>query len=251
LTDNLHGQVALITGGTRGIGRAIALALAAQGCRVQVCYRSDAAAAQQLSAEAASQHWQVAAQCVDVGERAAVEAWIAAVVAQERRIDILVNNAGIFPRTPVLEMRDDEWEQVLRTNLTSAFYCSRAVLPSMIAAKTGAIINIVSVAGQRGSAFHAHYAAAKGGLMAFTRSLAREVIGHNIHVNAVAPGRIATDLLLEQADAREQTRWQADTPIRRLGTPEEVAAAVVFLASPTSSYIVGETLSVNGGLLMD
>jgi NAD(P)-dependent dehydrogenase (short-subunit alcohol dehydrogenase family) len=193
----------------------------------------------------------VTALCADVSDRTAVDRMVAGVLAGDGRIDILVNNAGAFPRSAVLEMSDEEWDHVLRTNLYGAFYCARAVLPTMIAAQTGVIINIASIAGQRGSAFHAHYAAAKGGLIAFTRSLAREVIQHNIRVNAVAPGRIETDLLLEQASEEERARWLNDTPIRRLGTPDEVAAAVLFLASPESSYIVGETLAINGGLLMD
>lgn len=245
------GSVGLVTGGSRGIGRAVTLALAAAGCRVVFCYRRDHEAAQAVSADAAAAGGQAISCQVDVSDRGAVDALVASVLAEHGRIDILVNNAGIFPRTAVVEMSDEEWEQVLRTNLTAAFYCCRAVLPAMIAARSGAIVNIASIAGQRGSAFHAHYAAAKGGLIAFTRSLAREVIEHNIRVNAVAPGRIETDLLGAQATDTERKRWLADTPIRRLGTADEVAAAVLFLASPASSYVVGETLAVNGGLLMD
>jgi 3-oxoacyl-[acyl-carrier protein] reductase len=227
------------------------LALAAAGYTVRFCYQRDAAAADAVMAHAAAQGWSVCGQPVEVTERRAVDAWVAATLSETGRIDLLVNNAGIFPRQAVVAMNDAEWEAVLRVNLFAAFYCARAVLPAMMAARQGAIINIASIAGQRGSAFHAHYAAAKGGLIAFTRSLAREVIEHNIRVNAIAPGRIATDLLLESADDGERTRWGADTPIRRLGTAEEVAAAVLFLAAPASSYIVGETLAVNGGLLMD
>ena len=167
------------------------------------------------------------------------------------KIDVLVNNAGTFPAHAVVDIDDDEWNLVLQTNLYATFYCCRAVLPGMIAANEGAIVNLASMAGQRGSAYHAHYAAAKGGVLAFTRSLAREVIRHNIRVNAVSPGRIATDLLLDHSDPAEYARWMADTPAQRLGAAEEVAAAVVFLASPASAYIVGETIAVNGGLLMD
>lgn len=247
------GAVGLVTGGSRGIGRAVTLALAAAGCAVTFCYHSDHAAAEAVCAAVAhiGLDGRVTARQVDVSNRSAVDTLVANVLAEHGRLDILVNNAGIFPRTPVVEISDEEWEQVLRTNLTGAFYCCRAVLPAMIAARSGAIINIASIAGQRGSAYHAHYAAAKGGLIAFTRSLAREVIGHNIRVNAVAPGRIETDLLGAGATEEERLRWHADTPIRRLGTAAEVAAAVLFLASPASSYIVGETLAVNGGLLMD
>ncbi|MFN8493095.1 MAG: SDR family NAD(P)-dependent oxidoreductase [Caldilineaceae bacterium] len=249
--NSFNGQVALVTGGTRGIGRAITLALAQVGCQVVACYRSDHAAATALCQEANAQGWQVAAQCADVSDRPAVDQLIADVLQHYSRLDILVNNAGLFPRTSVLDMSDEAWDSVLRTNLYSAFYCTRAVLPPMMAAKAGVIINIASIAGQRGSAYHAHYASAKGGLLAFTRSLAREVIQHNIRVNAVSPGRIETEMMLAEANASERARWQSDTPIRRLGAPEEVAAAVVFLASPASAYIVGETLAVNGGLLME
>jgi 3-oxoacyl-[acyl-carrier protein] reductase len=244
-------KVALVTGGVRGIGRAITLALAQRGCLVVCCYHADEQAANQTSTEATEQGWSVVAQRTDVTNLAAVETLVARLMADYGRIDILVNNAGIFSRRAVVEMSDDEWTHVLQTNLFSAFYCSRAVLPSMIAAQSGAIINIASIAGQRGSAYHAHYAAAKGGLLAFTRSLAREVIQHNIRVNAVAPGRIDTAMLGQEANETELARWRADTPARRLGTPDEVAAAVLFLASPASSYVVGETLAVNGGLLMD
>jgi 3-oxoacyl-[acyl-carrier protein] reductase len=247
----LAGSVGLVTGGSRGIGRAVTLALAAAGCRVVFCYRRERKAADAVCAEAAAAGGEAVAHQADVSDRSAVATMVAHVLASYGRIDLLVNNAGIFPRTPVVKISDEEWEQVLRTNLTAAFYCCRAVLPPMIAARSGTIINIASIAGQRGSAYHAHYAAAKGGLIAFTRSLAREVIEYNIRVNAVAPGRIETDLLAAGATADERTRWQADTPIRRLGRADEVAAAVLFLASPASSYIVGETLSVNGGLLMD
>lgn len=248
---DFDGKVVLVTGGSRGIGRAITLAFARLGCRVVVCYRSDHTAAQAICQEATAQGWQVSAICADVSNRQAVDHLIAEVLARYGRVDVLINNAGKFPRQAVLEMSDADWEQVLRINLYAAFYCARAVLPIMIAAQSGVIINIASIAGQRGSAYHAHYAAAKGGLLAFTRSLAREVIQHHIRVNAVSPGRIETDMMLAEANPNELERWRNDTPIRRLGTAEEVAAAVVFLASPASAYIVGETLAVNGGLLMD
>lgn len=250
-TSDFTNQVALVTGGGRGIGRAIVLALARLGCQVHFCYQHNHTAAQAVCQEAQGLAGSATAQQVDVTDRPAVEQWIAGVYAQRGRIDILINNAGKFPQHAVLAISDEEWDEVLRTNLYSVFYCARAVLPLMLAAQAGVIINLVSVAGQRGSAYHAHYAAAKAGVIAFTRSLAKEVAAQGIRVNAVAPGRIATELLLEHADQQEQSRWQSDTPIKRLGTPEEVADAVVFLASPASTYIVGETLAVNGGLLMD
>lgn len=247
----LAGRVVLVTGGSRGIGRAVVLGFAELGCRVVFCYRADHAAADRVCAATRTQGWQVTAHRADVTVRAEVDALVERVQAECGRIDVLVNNAGSFPARPVVEMSDDEWFGVLNANLTAVFYTCRAVLPGMIAAGGGAIVNLASIAGQRGSAWHAHYAAAKAGVIAFTRSLAREVIRHNIRVNAVSPGRIATDLLLEAQTDQEYARWMADTPAKRLGTPEETAAAVVFLASPAAAYIVGETLAVNGGLLMD
>lgn len=243
------GKQVLVTGGSRGIGRAVSLAFARSGARVAFCYRSDHAAAAEVQQMGAG--LQIEAYQADVADPAAAAALVAQVEERQGKVDVLVNNAGVFPAAWVVEMTDADWDTVVRANLFSVFYCSRAVLPGMIAAGGGAIVNIASIAGQRGSARHAHYAAAKGGVLAFTRSLAREVIGHNIRVNAVSPGRIVTELLLAQQNPQEQARWMADTPAQRLGVPEEVAEAVLFLASPASSYIVGETIAVNGGLLME
>ncbi len=251
IEESLSDQVALVTGGSRGIGRAIVLALAQAGAAVTFCYRRDHEAAQEVVTAASATGHKVDAQQVDVSDRRAIDELVAGLHRRYGRVDIVVNNAGIFPSCPVAEMSDEEWDRVLHTNLDAVFYSCRAVIPGMIARREGAIVNLASVAGQRGSAFHAHYAAAKGGVLAFTRSLAREVAPYNVRVNALSPGRIATDLLLEEADEEEHARWRADTPARRLGTPEEVAAAVLFLAGPGATYIMGETLAVNGGLLMD
>jgi 3-oxoacyl-[acyl-carrier protein] reductase len=244
-------RVVLVTGGSRGIGRAVVRAFAGQGARVAFCYLGNHAAAHALSQEATTAGWIVHAAQVDVADPIAAHAWVDRIVHEWGRVDVLVNNAGRFPTTPVAAMDPAEWDAVIRSNLYSVFYCSRAVLATMAAQGRGNIVNLASIAGKRGSANHAHYAAAKGGVLAFTRSLAREVIGQGIRVNAVCPGRIATDLLTADAAPAEAARWQADTPIRRLGTAEEVAAAVLFLASDAASYIVGETLEVDGGLLMD
>lgn len=251
VAQTFAGQVVLVTGGSRGIGRAVTLAFARQGAAVTFCYHSDHAAAQQLCRDAADVGLHITARQADVGHSNEAATLVQQTAAHAGRLDVLVNNAGIFVAQPVLQMQDEEWDHVVRANLYSVFYCSRAALPIMIGQGSGAIINIASIAGKRGSADHAHYAAAKGGVLAFTRSLAREVIGQGIRVNAVCPGRIATDLLLEGADEAEHARWRADTPIRRLGAPEEIAAAVLFLASSAAGYIVGETLDVDGGLLMD
>jgi 3-oxoacyl-[acyl-carrier protein] reductase len=250
-TNEFAGQVVIVTGGARGIGRAIALAFAARECSVVICYQSNHEAAAEVVRAASERGWHVSALQIDVTDRQAVDAMVAKVQDDFGSVDILVNNAGLFSSVPVVDMSDKDWDHIVSTNLTAVFYCCRAVLPAMIAAHRGAIVNIASIAGQRGSAYHAHYAAAKGGLLAFTRSLAREVIQYNVRVNAVTPGRIETDLLRTGQDEREYMRWMADTPAGRLGTTNEVAEAVVFLASSASSYIVGESLAVNGGLLMD
>ena len=251
MSGDFAGQTVLVTGGSRGIGRAVVLAFAAQGAQVAFCYHSNHAAASALCQEAAAAGWTVHAYQADVADQAQAETFVDQAVARFGRVDVLVNNAGRFARTPVAEMDPVEWDQVIRSNLYSVFYCCRAVLPHMARQGSGCIINLASIAGKRGSAYHAHYAAAKGGVLAFTRTLAKEVIGQGIRVNAVSPGRIATDLLLAEAGPDEEARWRADTPIRRLGTPEEVAAAVLFLAGAGAGYIVGETLDVDGGLLMD
>ncbi|MFO7633785.1 MAG: SDR family NAD(P)-dependent oxidoreductase, partial [Caldilinea sp.] len=223
------GKRVLVTGGSRGIGRAICLAFARLGAEVSFCYHSDHAAAEEVKRAAAEAGGRIDAYQTDVADPLAVAALVDHVQGDRGCIDVLVNNAGSFPATKVIDMTPGEWDEVVRTNLYAVFYCCQAVLPGMIAAGGGAIVNVASIAGQRGSARHAHYAAAKGGVLAFTRSLAREVIEHNIRVNAVSPGRIATDLLLDTQTAQEYDRWMADTPARRLGTAEEVADAVLFL----------------------
>jgi 3-oxoacyl-[acyl-carrier protein] reductase len=250
-SDEFAGQAVLVTGGSRGIGRAIVLAFAERGAHVTFCYRAGAAAAEAVVAEARDRGRSVVAVQADVGVSAQATALVTDAVARHGRLDVLVNNAGVFPRRPFAEISDAEWEDVLRVNLFSAFYCARAALPAMIAAGRGAIINMASISGRRGSAFHAHYAAAKGGLLALTRSLAKEAIGHGIRVNAVSPGRIDTDMMVVGYRAEEAARLLRDVPIGRFGTPEEVAQAVLFLASDASSYLVGETIEINGGLLMD
>lgn len=248
--ESFAGQVALVTGGARGIGRAVTLAFAGAGATVIFCYRADHAAALAVCSEAAALAGSVAAVQCDVADSQAVQRMVEDTLGKYARIDVLVNNVGSFPQKAFVEISDAEWDEALAINLSSVFYCCRAALPSMMAAASGVIVNVASVAGQRGSARHAHYAAAKGGVLALTRSLAREMAAHNIRVNAVAPGRIATDLLLEHASPEERARWRGDTPARRLGSPEEVAAAVLFLADPANGYMIGETLSINGGMYM-
>ncbi len=173
------------------------LAFAERGAHVTFCYRSDHAAADAVCLEARTAGaFAVRAVQADVGYSDKAERLVADVLARHQRLDILVNNAGAFPRKPFVEITDAEWDDVLRTNLYSAFYCSRAVLPAMMAAKRRPSVNMASISGRRGSAFHAHYATAKGGLLALTRSLAKEAIPHGIRVNAVSPGRIDTDMMV-------------------------------------------------------
>ncbi len=227
------------------------LAFAAQGAQVAFCYRSNGEAANVLCQQAHEIGLKVRGYQADVADLTQVVQLIDGVVADFGRVDVLVNNAGTFLKTPVASMEPEEWDQVLRADLYSVFYCCRTILPHMVRQGGGNIINMASIAGKRGSADHAHYAAAKGGVLAFTRSLAREAIGQGIRVNAICPGRIDTEMLQADAGAGDDVRWLSDTPIRRLGSAQEVAAAVLFLASSASGYIVGETLDVDGGLLMD
>ena len=249
--DEFRGKVALVTGGSRGIGRAIALAFAARGATVAICYRSSADAAAEVRAAAAGAGGRIVAYQADVGWPAQAQALVETVLREHGRVDILVNNAGVFPRGPVADTTDEVWEETLRSNLHATFYCSRAVLPHMTNRGSGIIVNMGSIAGKRGSRWHAAYAAAKGGVFAFTRSLAKEVIADGIRVNAVCPGRVETEIFGEQLDERERARFLSEAPIGRLSAPEEVASAVLFLASSASSYVVGETLDVDGGLVMD
>lgn len=242
-------HIALVTGGSRGIGRAICLALAASGAVVAVHYHARADAAAEVVNAITVAGGTAAAFQADVGDTAQVNHLIEQVAAHFGAVSILVNNAGEMTDSSVENMSDDLWEQTLSVNLTSAFRCARACIPAMKAQKWGRIINIGSQAAYTGSTNHAHYAAAKAGLLGLTFSLAKELGTFGITVNLVAPGRIITDLLLEHLAGREQ-EWLAQTPLRRIGAPEEIAGAVAFLASDAASYITGANLHINGGLVM-
>jgi len=250
LSDSLAGRVALVTGGSRGIGRAICFALAAKGASVAVHYRAQAAAAQEIVAQIEQSGGKAAAFQADMADFAAPAILVEQVAAQLGAIDILVNNAAEMTDSSVAEMSDDVWEQTLSVNLGSVFRCTRAVIPGMQACAWGRIINISSQAVYTGSANHAHYAASKSGLLGLTFSLAKELGPAGITVNLVAPGRIVTDMLLERSTGREE-EWMKQTPLRRFGKPEEVAAAVAFLSSDGAAYITGANLHINGGLVMD
>jgi len=247
---NLQGEVALVTGGSRGIGRAICLALAGQGVRVTINYLSNHQAAQEVLQSVEKLGIEAMIARTDVAETNQVKEMVDKILSQFGQIDILVNNAGIMAEAPVVKTSEELWDRVIDTNLKGVFNCCRAVAPHMISRRKGRIINIGSFVAKRGSRNHAPYAAAKGGVLTFTRSLARELAEYGITANAVDPGRVRTDLL-EPGYKKEIKRWLRGTPLVRLGTTQELAQAVVFLASDAAGYITGETIEVNGGVLMD
>ncbi len=246
---NLTGRVALVTGGSRGIGRAIALALAEQGAAVAVHYRSQEVQAQMVVDTILEKSGRAVALQADLAQADAPDLLVRQVCDHLGQPDILINNAGEFTDSLVAEMTDELWSQTLALNLTAAFACTRACLPLMKSRAWGRIISLSSQAAFVGSSKHAHYAAAKAGLAGFSYSLAKEVGVDGITVNMVAPGRIVTDMLADHIPSRE-AEWVQQTPLRRLGEPEEVAGAVVFLASNAASYITGATIHVNGGVFM-
>ena len=239
-------QVALVSGASRGIGRAIALTLAQAGFRVVGTATSDAGAAAIAAALAphAGLGW-----VLNVNDAAALDATVERVAKELGGLQVLVNNAGITRDTLSMRMKDDDWDAVIETNLNAVFRACRAATKPMMRQRYGRIINITSVVGTSGNAGQTNYAAAKAGVAGLTRSLARELGARNITVNCVAPGFIATDMTEGLSDA-VRTALLATIPLGRLGAAEEVAHAVAFLASPQSGYITGTELHVNGGMLM-
>ena len=243
----LAGRIAIVTGASRGIGRAIAEQLGAAGATVVCVARGDNAAA---TAEAIVQAGGAAeAKGVDVTDAPGVEALVADVIARHGRIDILVSNAGIARDQLMLRMKRADWDDVLATNLTASFTWCQAVLKPMIRQRSGRIVAISSVVGQMGNAGQANYAASKAGLIGFCKALAREVASRNVTVNVVAPGLIGTDMTKAITD-NAKGDWASQIPLGRMGTPEDIAAAVRFLASDEASYITGQVLAVNGGIYM-
>jgi 3-oxoacyl-[acyl-carrier protein] reductase len=244
-------QVALVTGASRGIGRAIALALAAQGFRVVGTGTTDAGAAAVTQALGAQSAPALSRGVVlNVNDAAAGDALIESIVKQDGGIHVLVNNAGVTRDQLAMRMKDDDWSAVMETNLHAVFRLCRAVMRPMMKQRYGRIINITSVVGAAGNPGQANYAAAKAGVAGLTRALARELGSRNITVNCVAPGFIATDMTDGLTDVQRQALL-AQVPLGRLGTPQDVAAAVAFLASPSAGYVTGTQLHVNGGMFMD
>jgi 3-oxoacyl-[acyl-carrier protein] reductase len=242
-------QVAIVTGAGRGIGHAIAVRLASEGARVACVSRTEANANRTRDEITASRADAAKSYSVDVADHAAVQRAGEQILADFGRVDILVNNAGVTRDTLSMRMSPEDWDVVLNTNLKGAFNFVQAVQRAMIKQRNGRIINISSVIGLIGNAGQVNYAASKAGLLGLTKSLARELAGRNITVNAVAPGFIATDMTSGLSDEIQKT-IQAQIPMRRVGSGDDIAAAVAFLASPEAAYITGQTLCVDGGMVM-
>ena len=240
-----EGKVALVTGASRGIGRAIAAMLAAQGATVVAAARGDNAAATVEAIRAAG--GRAEALPLDVTDAEAAVAAVQGVVSTHGRLDILVSNAGITRDQLMLRMKRADWDEVIATNLTAAFVLCQAALKPMLKQRGGRIVAISSVVGQMGNAGQANYAASKAGLIGFCKSLAREVGSRSVTVNVVAPGFVETDMT-KAVNEETQKQWAAQLPLGRLGSPDDIAAAVCFLASDEASYITGQVLAVNGGM---
>ena len=245
----LDGKVALVTGASRGIGRAIALKLAAEGAKVAINYAGNTAKAEEVKAEIEKNGGEAILVQADVADAAAVEAMVNTTVEAFGQIDILVNNAGITRDGLLMRMKDEDFDAVINTNLKGVFYCTKLVSKLMMKKRSGRIINMASVVGLMGNAGQTNYAAAKAGVIGFSKSAAKELAARGITVNMVAPGFIDTDMTAAMTDkAREMTL--TGIPLNRMGTPEDVANAVAFLVSDNASYITGQVINVDGGMVM-
>lgn len=240
-------KVALVTGSSRGLGRAMALKLAQGGFDVAVHYGRNEAEAQKVAAEAESCGVRAEVFGADLGTPANAGKLVEEVIARMGRLDVLVNNAGITRDTLAIRMKDEDWDAVLQTNLTSAFTASRAAIKHMMRARAGRIVNVASVVGLTGNPGQANYVASKAGLIGLTRALAKEYGGRGITVNAVAPGFIASDMTAELPEDTQKA-YLANIPLGRFGQPEEVAAVVAFLASDAAAYVTGQTIGIDGGM---
>jgi len=246
----LKDRVAIVTGAARGIGRAIAVALAREGARV-AAWDLDLVQLDDLVGQVRARGGEVLALSVDVTRKEQIQEAVGQVLARWGRIDILVNNAGIYEVLPVEAISEEQWDRVLAVNLKGSFLCSQAVIPAMKRQGSGSIVSMASSAGKSGGTLSgAHYAVSKAGVICLTKQLARELGPHGITANAVAPGRIDTPMIHLASD-EENEAFRLRTPLGRLGTPEDVAGAVVFLVSDEASFVTGEIVDVNGGLLID
>jgi 3-oxoacyl-[acyl-carrier protein] reductase len=248
MTLSLQGQVAIVTGASRGIGRSVALALATAGAQVVVNYARSSDAADQLVAQITADGGQALAVQADVSQADQVDALVATTLEKLGRIDILVNNAGITRDTLLLRMKLEDWQAVIDLNLTGVFLCTRAVAKPMLKQRSGRIINIASVAGQMGNPGQANYSAAKAGVIGFTKTIAKEMASRGVTVNAVAPGFIETDMTGDLPNTEDILKF---IPLGRFGQPEDIAGMVRFLAAdPAAAYITGQVFNVDGGMVM-
>ena len=246
---SLEGKIAVVTGGSRGIGRAVCLELARQGAAVVFSYAGNTTAAGETEAACAALGRPARGVRADVTDAAAVKALLDGVVKEFGRIDILVNNAGITRDGLLMMMKEDDFDAVISANLRGTFLCMKAVSRLMMKQRYGRIVNLSSVVGLRGNAGQVNYAASKAGVIGMTKSLAKELASRGVTVNAVAPGFIATDMTAAMTDAAKEATL-ASIPLQRLGAPEDVAHAVAFLASDEAAYITGQVLCVDGGMAM-
>jgi 3-oxoacyl-[acyl-carrier protein] reductase len=247
----LEGRVAVVTGGSRGIGRAIAVALGRAGAKVVVNYTANEAAANDAAAAVVAAGGAAVTKRFDVADATAVDAAMKEILAAEGGLHILVNNAGIAVNTLVLGAKDADWKRALDVNLSGTFHCCRAAIRALMKAKeTGRIINITSITAETGSAGQAPYVAAKAGVIGLTKTLAREYASRGITVNAVSPGYIDTDMTASELPEARRVELLKTIPLARVGKPEDVAAAVAYLAGPGAGYVTGQVLRVNGGLFM-
>lgn len=245
----LDGQVALVTGASRGIGAVVAQRLAQDGAKVAVNYQASATAAAAVVAAINTAGGDAIALPTDVSQEAAAQALVQQTLEQWGRLDILVNNAGITRDRLLLRMTPQDWDEVLQVNLRGAFLCTKYVMPHLIRRRQGRVVNMSSVVGLSGNPGQANYAAAKAGLIGFTKAVAREVASRNITVNALTPGFIDTGGMVEQLTAEARQQVLARIPMARFGSADDVAAAVAFLCGPGAGYITGQTLTIDGGML--
>lgn len=245
----LDGKCALVTGASRGIGRAVALKLASEGAKVALNFAGNEAAANEVRQEIEAMGGQAILVKADVADEAAVQDMVQKTADAFGRIDILVNNAGITRDGLLARMKEEDWDAVLSTNLKGVFLTTKAVAKLMMKQRAGRIVNMASVVGVSGNAGQANYSAAKAGVIGFTKTIARELASRGVTVNAVAPGFIATDMTSVLSDKAKEAALTG-IPLGRMGTPEDVAAAVLFLVSDQSSYITGQVLHVDGGMVM-